>query len=353
MNTRSIRTLLAVQGPAALALVAGLWVGAATAAPALDVYSIAAGGQSRLGAVGGGFSCATFGPDPRSARYNGSYVFGLPTDGPGCGVVSDIHSQLGTAAPQAVSSSVNVNFGTPGDPRSYSGSAAARASYGTLGVRSDGSYSGTTDGFVVDGSGAGALQTEVFTFGGGVGAGTFRATFTIDGTLFTQGRTENEIVFSHRVNGGPTYTTFRIQDARGALSFYTPTGYVAALPGLTVSGNNTVGQQVTGSTSFQFDMPIVFGTPMEASFALWAGTLPSSSYGLAYPSNGSASFYSTAQLTGIEVFDSSGHAVPAFTVVSGSGTVYSATGVVPEPAPVALMVAGLLVLGLQARRRWL
>ncbi len=91
------------------------------------------------------------------------------------------------------------------------------------------------------------MQTELFTFGGATGAGVFRASFTIDGTLFTQGRTEHVVVFSHAINGRPTLTTFRIQDARGSLTLYTPTGYVGALPGLAVSGNNAVGQQVTGS----------------------------------------------------------------------------------------------------------
>lgn len=331
--------------------VPALWAGSARAAPILDVYAIAAAGQSILGAVGGGFSCSTFAPDPRSFRYTGggAYLVSLPTDGPGCGVMADIRSQTGSTAPQALSSTVNVSFGTPGDPRSYTGSAGARAAYGELGVRSDGSYSGTVDSFVVDGSGAGALQTEVFTFGGASGAGTFRPTFTLDGSLFTQGRTDNQIVFSYGV-GGLTYTTFRIQDSRGDLTFLTPTGYVASLPGMTVSGNNAIGQLVSGSTTFQFDMPIVFGAPLEASFSLWAGTLPSSSVGQAFPSNGSSSFYSSVRLTGIELFDGSGQPVPGFTVVSGSGTVYSAAGVVPEPGTAVLMSLGVAALCLKVRR---
>lgn len=331
--------------------VPALWAGGARAAPTLDVYAIAAAGQSILGAVGGGFSCATFAPDPRSFRYTGggAYLVSLPSDGPGCGVTSDIRSQAGAASPQAVSASVNLSFGTAADPRSYSGGAAARAAYGELGVRSNGSYSGTVDAFVVDGSGAGALQTEVFTFGGASGAGTFRPTFTIDGSLFTQGRTDNQIVFSYGV-GGLTYTVFRIQDSRGDLSLLTPTGYVASLPGMTVSGNNTVGRLVDGSTAFQLNIPIVFGAPLEATFALWAGTLPSSSVGQAFPSNGSSNFHSSVRLTGIELFDNGGQPVPGFTVSSGSGTVYSSAGVVPEPGALALMLSGVVVLFLKLRR---
>jgi hypothetical protein len=314
----------------------------ASASPTLDVYAQSAGGQSILGAVGGGFSCATFGADPRSARYNGGYRVGLPTDGPGCGVVTDTRSQIGAAGPLAESAAATANFGTTGDPRVFNGSAAARAGYGELGVRSNGSYGGSADAFAVSGSGAGALQTEAFTFGGASGSGTFRPTFTLDGSLFTQGRTDNQIVFSYSVNNGPTYTTFRIQDSRGDFSIYTPAGYVASLPGLSVSGNNTVGQLATGSASFQFDIPIQYGTPLDVTYSLWAGTLPSSSVGQPGPSNGNASFYASLRLTGIQLFNGSGQSVPGFSVVSGSGTVYTAAGVVPEPGAALLMLAGLL-----------
>ena len=322
----------------------------AFAAPTLDVYAMSAGGQSAFGALGP-FTCSTFGVDTRANRYNPGYRVSLPTDGPGCGVASDVRSLIGNTVPVATAASVTAGFGQPLDPRSFVGSAEARAAYGDIGVRSAGSYSGSSDSSVVAGSAAGALQTEVFTFGGASGSGTFRPTFTLDGSLFTQGRTENEIVFSYSVGNGPMLTTFRLQDSRGSFSIYAPGGYVASYPGITVTGNNTEGRLASGSASFQLNVPITFGAPVELNFALWAGTLPLSSVGQAFASNGTANFYSSVRMTGIEVLNSGGNAVPDFSVTSGSGTIYGAAGVVPEPGTWMLLMSGLGAVALRTRYR--
>jgi hypothetical protein len=329
------------------AIALGCASGSVFAAPTLDVYAMSAGGQSAFGSQGGPFTCATFAPDPRADRFNPGFRVSLPTDGPGCGVASETHSLIGNSAPVETSAAVSAAFGQPTDPRVFNGSAAARAAYGDLGVRSAGSYSGTSDSSLVTGSGAGALQTEAFTFAGASGSGTFRPTFTLDGALFTQGRTDNQIVFSYSIGNGPMSTTFRLQDSRGDFTIYAPGGYVASYPGLSVSGDNTTGRLASGSASFQISVPMSFGTEVDLNFALWAGTLPASSVGQAVPSNGSASFYSSVRMTGIEVLDSGGNIVPSFSVTSGSGTLYGAAGVVPEPGTWVLLVCGLGVLALR------
>lgn len=325
--------------------------GDAAAAIGLDVYASTAGGESQLGAVGGGFSCSTFAPDARALRYHGGYLFSLPTDGPGCGVGSDIHFAEAATGPIAVTAAFGpASFGGAGDTKTFVGAAAARAAYGVLGVSSSASYDGTTNAFVADGSGAGALQTESFTFSGATGGGLFRATFTLDGTLLTTGRTDNQIQFSYAVDGGPVFSVFRLQDSRGDVTLLTPAGYVPSLPGITVGGSNASGQTIGGRTSFQVDVPMVWGQPFEFTTMLWAGTLPSSSVGQPGPSSGSASFLTTLRLTGIEIFDSSGHPVPGFGVTAGSGTPYGPAGVVPEPGSAVLLLAGLGALVL--RRFW-
>ena len=118
---------------------------------------------------------------------------------------------------------------------------------------------------------------------------------------------------------------------------------MASLPGMVLSGDLVSGLTVSGSTSFSIDIPIVFGAAVDYTFALWAGSLPSSSVGLLGPSAGDVSFASSARLTGIQLFNVSGQALSTFTVDSGSGTLYGPGGViaVPEPSTWLLMGAGL------------
>ncbi|MBL8416487.1 MAG: PEP-CTERM sorting domain-containing protein [Propionivibrio sp.] len=319
----------------------------AQAAPALESYSLTAAGISRLGAAGPGFSCATFGPDPRTAYFQGNFQVGLPTDGGACGVGSDSRSAVATSGVVNVAAALAVSFGPPGDLRAFTGSAKGRAGFGDLGVRAAASYSGSSDSFTVVGSQAYGLQTETITFGGASGAGVFRPTFTVDGSLFNLGRTDSQLGFFYSVGNGPHFLAFRIQNSRGSVSYYMPGGYVASLPGMALTGDLVTGLTVSGSTTFSIDVPIVFGSALDVTYGLWGASLPSSSVGLLTGSGGDVSFLSSARMTGIEVLGATGQPVPGFSVISGSGTLYGAAGVlpaVPEPGSTAMMILGLAAL---------
>lgn len=326
--------------------------GVAAAAPGLDVYALTTGGNSQFGANGNPFGCSTFAPDSRAAIFGRTFEIGLPTDGAICGVAGVVRSASAAGGSVQVAAPLAVGWGVSIDPRTFTGNAQARAAYGSLGVRAAGSYTGASDNGTVAGAQAGARQVESLAIGGGSGNGIYRQTFTIDGSLFNVGRAESEIEFGYSVGSGPTLMTFRITSQQGgAVAFYANGGYQAMLPGMTVTGDLANGFTVAGTTTFSFDIPIVFGVAQDIGLTMWAATLPRSNVGLLTASGSDASFFSSARLTGIQVFDSGGQALGNFTVTSGSGTLYGPGGVVAVPEPSVALLLGAGLLWLRARRR--
>jgi hypothetical protein len=333
-------------------LAAACLPGAASAAPGLDVYALTVGGNSQFGANGNPFGCSTFAPDSAAKIFGRTFEIGLPTDGAICGVGGIVRSATAAGGSVQVAAPLAVGWGAPTDPRTLTGNAQARAGYGNLGVRAVASYTGTSDNGTVAGAQAGARQVESLTVSGGSGNGTYRQTFTLDGSLFNVGRADSEIEFGYSFGASPMRMAFRITQQRGAVALYADGGFQPSLPGVSVTGDLASGFTVAGTTTFSFDIPIVFGVAQDVGLSLWAAILPGSNAGLLTPSAGDASFFSSARLTGIQVLDSTGQAVSNFTITSGSGTLYGPGGVVavPEPSAALLLCAGLLCLvGLRRR----
>src|SRR3954471_4190041 len=58
-------------------------------------YTLSDAGESIVGNVGGGLSCTTFGPDPRTSYFASVVQVSLPAAG--CGVAADSRSASATA----------------------------------------------------------------------------------------------------------------------------------------------------------------------------------------------------------------------------------------------------------------
>jgi hypothetical protein len=326
------------------------------AVPILQAYALSAGGDAQFGSLGDPFSCTTFGPDPLAQGIGAGFEVILPISGP-CGVGGDSRAASTTTGGVSVASTLAVGFGRSPDLKAFIGESTGRAGFGSLGARASASFSGSTTAATVAGAQAFGKQTDTLTFIGGTGAGVFRPTFTIDGSLFNVGRTESQIAFSYAVGSGPTFLGFRIQNSRGTVGLYGPNGFVPSFPGIATTGDLVNGLTTAGSTTFTLDIPIDYGLPADITYNLWAAAIPGSSVGLLFPSAGEVEFFTSATLTGIELLDANRRTLDAFTITAASGTHYDRNGVVrdavigvPAPGTLSLLALGLWAAGLRMRQ---
>jgi hypothetical protein len=124
--------------------------------------------------------------------------------------------------------------------------------------------------------------------------------------------------------------------------------------GISESGVGVVNNQSdfivdqTGLVSFPVALPFQYGVPFDFSFWLVAQSVVGHGNGTS-----SADFLNTATITGLEVFDSEMNPVadPIFT--SESGTLYTTSGVVPEPSVTLLIgLITVLIVGVSRIRRF-
>ena len=314
------------------------------------------------GVVGGAGSgsipagCTTYGP-PTDLAFFGSAAAGLQVLGgnTACGYSGGWTNltSTGTTAPLLNSASLAPTvLGNPGFAESFDGTAASRASYGSLSAVARGQYTGSpvsfTPGTTIAASVGAATFSDTLTasvsnvYTDLSSQGFVRYRFAIDGSMTTPPPHyafyggQAFTVFDVQQNGGPIYSLLSASTTTDSLgNFYaTPGGST----GWTIGPGSIVGGSVVASQMFSINLL--------SSWSFEAGLIVNA-YG-----NADNNFYSTARLVGIDLFDANGNAITDYSLSSSSGTSYFAPAApVPEPGTLPLLVTGMLgCIGWQARR---
>ncbi len=163
---------------------------------------------------------------------------------------------------------------------------------------------------------------------------------------------------SGKTGNGTAYFTFDVDGRRTASPGTTPSGpfgkaalayYSGVYPVRQVDGTISV-SNTTFAGSFRSEpIPFTFGVGVNVDATIIASgdadcqprSRPSC---IAWTAGTTTDFSATATLSRIELFDSNNSLIPAFSIQSGSGTVYTANGIVPEPGTAAIAGVTLLVI---------
>jgi len=316
-------------------LVACMAASHAGAAPSLEAITGVVGG------AGGG--CGTFVPVPELSFFSFGAQMPLGGFGP-CGYSGGYTTATAPTGPlNGHVGLAPVILGPPGSPAGFfDGTADARASYRTLGAAAHANIAGglPESSLAMFQSTGAAIFSDTLTgsspFVASFTAGTVRYHFSVDGRVSSLGAPgpflfgDTYVALDIQHQGGPLYELMNAHVTRGGLGIISgnppPAGWVTSTGSL------------SGGSTFEIELPMVWGQPWDLKVGLLAWA-----YGTA-----DADFLTTAELTGLELFDAGHNPVTTFSITSASGTDYAAS--VPEPGTLMLMFAGLVGLAGLARR---
>jgi hypothetical protein len=164
--------------------------------------------------------------------------------------------------------------------------------------------------------------------------------------------------------GGPIGTAGKLMlgwDVTGSSSNGTSGDAHMTINAKTSASLSNTSSQTTGITSnghYYLLSPIsfTFGTPFDLTvdstvFAAVGYDYTSTAGPDIFSDSASADFLHTAILSSVGVFDDAGNAVADFTITTGSGRAFPVAASVPEPESYEMMLAGLGLLTVVARRK--
>jgi len=315
--------------------------------------------QVYTGVVAGNNICASDGATPAAiTSFFGTDTigFGLPLTGNGissCGLSGQITNIAQAAGP--LNTAYNLNNVGLFSGATFNGSASATANYGLVNAGATSSLTGLAGYLGLAESVAFGLANDTIDVPGS-GNGFMAFGFTYGGSL----------TVGNPINGGAGQTQVEVQIGNTSQEIF-----YANLSGTSVAvegeeplsgGGYAEGEPVpgctTGSGTFTCTnaslttslLPITFGMPMTFDFGLLT----------AVQANDDQTIDSDPpdiSLTSIQVFNAAGQPLQNFSIQSGSGAVYGASGIeseptnAPEPSTLLLAGLGLITAGTVRRRR--
>ncbi len=307
--------------------------------------------QAYTGAIGGSNECPGGGPPTVTHFFSVLGTFGLGAGGNGisdCGLTGSVSNviNVGVGALPAISATnlpaahyLGSGFGT------YSGAGNANANFGSLSVSADGTLTGPEPANGYAESIGLAIADDTINIPAGTAFMKFQ--YTLNGGLSQSANDVAAGTLEAQVQiGSVTQEIFYGLISEGAAGAFGPNG--SSAPGCVVGTGNFVCTNALISTTM---LPVIPGLGVTFDVGLMVSTDLLGGASSVDPSPGMT-------LSGIELFDANGNPISNFSLTSGSGAVYGASGLVsepisstPEPAMAWVLASGLLLVIVVARIR--
>jgi hypothetical protein len=307
--------------------------------------------QAYTGAVGGSNECPGGGPPAVTHFFSTLGTFGLGAGGNGitsCGLTGSVSNvvNVGVGAPPAISATNLPAAGYQGSGLgTYSGSGNANANFGSLSVSANGALTGPEPANGVAESIGLAIADDTINIPAGTGF--MELQYTLNGGLSqsVNDLASGDIAAQVQV-GSVTQQIFYGLISEAAAGAFGANG--VGVPGCVTGTDNFECTNALISTTL---LPVTPGMDVTFDVGLMVSTDLLNGASSVDPSPG-------LTLSGIELFDANGNPISDFSLTSGSGAVYAASGLVseptsatPEPAMLWLLVTGFLLIFAAARIR--
>jgi hypothetical protein len=325
-------------------VLAGLLAGAAAQADPIQL-------QAYTGAVGGSNECPGGGPPVVTHFFSTLGTFGLGAAGNGitsCGLTGSVSNiiHVGVGAMPAISATNLPAAGYLGSGLgTYSGAGNANANFGSLTVSANGSLTGPEPANGVAESIGLAIADDTINIPAGTGFMELQYTFNGGLSQSVNDLASGDIAAQVQV-GSVTQQIFYGLISEAAAGAFGANG--VGVPGCVTGTDNFGCANALISTTM---LPVAPGMGVTFDVGLMVSTDLLNGASSVDPSPG-------LTLSGIKLFDANGNPISNFSLTSGSGAVYGASGLVseptfatPEPAMWWMLASGFLLVIVVARVR--